>query len=628
MNNTNDYDLYDFDDDIIMDDLEYGQSFSEFKGEHPSYLDKLNNQIKLLYNTYMLVHNRRFLKIKKHPECIEIARRCGFGMLMRHAMETIVTSLATENGVEVSGRSVFERLGVLKGQSIQGYDRKKLSILYDLLDLTNEIAHPHVLTSKVTDYNQLVNFYGCSSKELLEYHISYIEAIMEEARIGDFGITKEISKSRKQGYKYLLKIRELLENFNIFNKTTSILIQGCLVRQLTECSANLWAYNNDIIPTDFSTFENQISLGKVLHSLSQVSKAGKSSAFGTSALTPHVVHNLYDLKAASNSLMHVDKFATNNLSKQGKILSDLYKVVKSECSPHVMKKKLSESESLNKAPRKRIREKSPVLTTLLCGLFGWFGFHHFYTGRIVKGIIYIPFLGFIVGPFLDLRKLLSGRFRDSNGLRIRMNSASRFIATLLILGHLGLFFIIGTKLYDPSIIEKIKNFNPMETFTVEKCDNAVIEEMNKIDISDHSATSYLSTSKAKYEPNLATDGISSTCWQEGVEGVGEGESLTFTFENEESISAISLLLGKHKSEKAYFDNARPSKLIIKIGNMQYFIEAEDIMQRQTFRFSSPKAAKEVTIVIDSAYPGNVWEDLCISEIEFYKEELPEGEING
>ena len=639
MENTND--IYDTDDILDMDDLFEdgyvgGYSFLEFKQNHPTYLDRLNNHIMLLYNTYILVHGRRVNKIKKYPDCIEVASKCGFGMLMRHAMETIATSLATENGVEVGGRSVYERLTVLKGQNIPGYDRSKIDVLSGLLDLTNEIAHPHVLSKKSVTFENLCFFYEDFFKAVLAYHIDYIADIMEKSRVNDFGITKEISGNRKKAHKYLCNLKNQLDNFNIFSPSTRILTMGCLIRQLTECSANLWAYNYGVVPTDVSTAQNQISLGGVLNSLVHISRSDKSSAFGVSALTPKVVHNLFDLKAASNSLMHVDKFATSNLSKQGKVLSQVHDLVKSECSPHVMKKKLSEAASLSKAPRKRIKEKSPTIAVLLCGLLGWLGAHNFYAGKIVKGIVYIPFLGFIIGPALDLRKMLSGRFRDSNGLRIRCTGLSKLLAVVFLLCHLFAVYKIGVMVYETGyigeniiineIIEKIKGFNSNLSFTMERCEDEQLDTLEKITVSEATASSYLTSKKRTYDAPLAIDGVAQTCWQEGVEGAGEGESLTFRFNEEEHIAAISLLCGKHTSEKSFYENARPAKITVKIGTFKYSTELEDIMQRQTFRLPVAVKAEEITIAIDSVYRGSVWEDLCISEVEFYRE--PQGEING
>ena len=130
MNNSNDF-------NTAYETNTSSYSFDKFKSNYPQYLDKLNGYMMLLYNTYVLLHNKRHKKIEKTPECLELAQKCGIGMLMRHAMETIVTSIATESGIEVGGRSVFERLEALKGQNIAVFDNNKRSVLSKLLDITN-----------------------------------------------------------------------------------------------------------------------------------------------------------------------------------------------------------------------------------------------------------------------------------------------------------------------------------------------------------------------------------------------------------------------------------------------------------------------------------------------------------
>jgi len=619
MNNTNDFDMFEHDEDSYNEQSQSGYPFEKFKTDYPNYLDSLNSYQVLIYNTYILVHNKRFLKIKKYPDCLEVAQKCGLGMLMRHALETISTSIATENGIEVGARSVFDRLNAIKGQNITGYDDEKKKILFKLLDLTNEISHPHVLHANGPTFDQLQNFYKTQFSRILNYHITYIADLIQNSRSRDFGITKEIMKSRKQTHKYLLIIQKSIENFNIFSKETNILIQGCLVRQLTECTANLWAYNYEIVPTDVSSMENQISLSKILSSLANICKYGKKTAFGTSALTQQVVNSLYAIKDASNSLMHVEKFAASDLSKMGKYLSDLYKTIKIECSPHVMKTKLNGAENIGKAPRKKVREKSPTIATLLCGVLGWLGAHYFYMGRIFKGILYILFGGFIIGPTLDLCTILKGRFRNKRGFRMRNTQLSAALALILLIAHLMLWYSIGILLYNNGTFDKIKNFDIEKLFTLQQCDETELANMDRVGIAACSATSYLTTAENSYDPVLCIDSNPYTCWQEGAAMNGEGESLTFYFPQEETVSAIAFLNGKHTDQNAYYANSRAERVIVQAGYMRYIVNLEDLMQRQTFVFKSPKKVSEITVIIDSAYPGGSWEDLCISEVEFYKE---------
>jgi len=64
------------------------------------------------------------------------------------------------------------------------------------------------------------------------------------------------------------------------------------------------------------------------------------------------------------------------------------------------------------------RKKSVAL--ILCIFLGFFGGHMFYVGRVGLGILYLFTAGlFFVGIIVDLLKILSGTFKDSNGSLIK-----------------------------------------------------------------------------------------------------------------------------------------------------------------------------------------------------------------
>lgn len=55
----------------------------------------------------------------------------------------------------------------------------------------------------------------------------------------------------------------------------------------------------------------------------------------------------------------------------------------------------------------------------LCFLLGFLGAHYFYVGRPGKGFAYLFTCGFLgIGWFVDLIVILSGGFRDADGLRV------------------------------------------------------------------------------------------------------------------------------------------------------------------------------------------------------------------
>ena len=70
-------------------------------------------------------------------------------------------------------------------------------------------------------------------------------------------------------------------------------------------------------------------------------------------------------------------------------------------------------------------DKSRGLALFLCIFLGWAGIHHFYVGRIGKGILYMITFGFFcIGWFIDCFKILLGSFRDNVGAPLRQWSTS------------------------------------------------------------------------------------------------------------------------------------------------------------------------------------------------------------
>lgn len=57
---------------------------------------------------------------------------------------------------------------------------------------------------------------------------------------------------------------------------------------------------------------------------------------------------------------------------------------------------------------------------ILCIFFGYLGLHHFYVGRIGKGILYLFTFGLCgIGWIVDIFKILMGTFRDNVGAPLR-----------------------------------------------------------------------------------------------------------------------------------------------------------------------------------------------------------------
>ena len=92
-------------------------------------------------------------------------------------------------------------------------------------------------------------------------------------------------------------------------------------------------------------------------------------------------------------------------------------------------------------------DKSKVVALLLCLFLGLIGAHHFYVGRLGKGILYI-FTGglFLIGCIVDLILISTGKFRESIKLQTYLN-----VANLVTFIYLNYFKNFKAKIF------KVKN---------------------------------------------------------------------------------------------------------------------------------------------------------------------------
>lgn len=135
------------------------------------------------------------------------------------------------------------------------------------------------------------------------------------------------------------------------------------------------------------------------------------------------------------------------------------------------------------------------------------------------------------------------------------------------------------------------------------------------------SSSYLDeTNKAgiKHLPDRVFDGKLDSAWVEGVNGTGVGEYLTIELDKKCYISGIDIWAGYHKTEKLYKNNARP--YMVEIDSSDGIIcnsKLDDIMQKQTISFDKEVITDSITIKILSVYPGEVFEDTVITEVELF-----------
>lgn len=141
-------------------------------------------------------------------------------------------------------------------------------------------------------------------------------------------------------------------------------------------------------------------------------------------------------------------------------------------------------------------------------------------------------------------------------------------------------------------------------------------EVRMRDVEDVTASSYLSEKNIKHVPDLIMDGDTTTAWVEGVDGNGEGESITFTFGDLYAVSDIKIWNGYQKSEDLYYKNARPAELELEFsdGSTERISLQDTSSGFQKFALER-HVTSYVKVKIISTYEGSKYEDTVISEIE-------------
>ena len=131
------------------------------------------------------------------------------------------------------------------------------------------------------------------------------------------------------------------------------------------------------------------------------------------------------------------------------------------------------------------------------------------------------------------------------------------------------------------------------------------------------ATSYLSDKQyGDFTPSYAIDGRTDTSWQEGVEGLGEGESITLWFDGPTSVSVLRIFPGYTMDEAAYRLNGRPCELRFAFSTGESCtIVLADSFGGKDLALSRAVTTSYVKITILSAYDSESrWKDTAISEV--------------
>lgn len=136
------------------------------------------------------------------------------------------------------------------------------------------------------------------------------------------------------------------------------------------------------------------------------------------------------------------------------------------------------------------------------------------------------------------------------------------------------------------------------------------------------ASSVLTPADA-YHPGYLFDGRLDFGWVEGVKGPGLGESMTLTFEQPVTLTALELWNGYQRSADHFKKNARAKKVTVSLdGAAPIEFAVRDVQGAQTLSLPKPTSVTTITLTIKDAFKGSKYDDLVLSELRVWDERGP------
>lgn len=106
-------------------------------------------------------------------------------------------------------------------------------------------------------------------------------------------------------------------------------------------------------------------------------------------------------------------------------------------------------------------------------------------------------------------------------------------------------------------------------------------------------------------------------WSEGAPGSGMGEWLELKPTIPKPLSAIDIMPGYFKSEGLFMANPRPKKILVLLNDEHRFVaNVPDVMEPFRILFTDyAKSVKKIRLTFQEVWPGNKFEDLCVSSVK-------------
>ncbi len=131
------------------------------------------------------------------------------------------------------------------------------------------------------------------------------------------------------------------------------------------------------------------------------------------------------------------------------------------------------------------------------------------------------------------------------------------------------------------------------------------------------ASSSLAPAEA-YCPDFLFDSRTGFGWADGnTAGSGEGESLTFTFDDLQRIERIRIWNGYQRSQAHFEQNERASLFSFGTGEETPEYRLADLMGPQEIVLEHPLEGRAFTMTFLDTYAGETYRDLVVSEMSFF-----------
>lgn len=131
-------------------------------------------------------------------------------------------------------------------------------------------------------------------------------------------------------------------------------------------------------------------------------------------------------------------------------------------------------------------------------------------------------------------------------------------------------------------------------------------------------SSVLTDSSGKdYSAENVTDGDYSTTWAEGVDGSGECEWIKLDLGDEYTVTSVDIVNGLVNDNDGYYNNNRVAKVKLEFsdGTSQNAVLDDDEQGAQSIDLYDGVKTSYVKIIVESVYPGDKYDDTCISSVE-------------